>query len=250
MLATGFISVYLILQYGDLDELTFQLLEDNRYAYRELYQKEKNENEKHKGELEILRSEINTMKEKNESLAESLEKMIKEKEIVDGKLEQAMEEVSSLKKQLEEMKIAKEGELDDIRIKLYKEKNSSIAKEKEHQNLIKENEKLQSKYDAAKKHNHILLDVNSRIHSAMEELEATQEEVSQLKEYIQKTKNNFEQISLEFIQKFQLLRQKVNENIMLKIKANQDCSALMLECNELTRKLNAVLCENRCLRGN
>lgn len=203
-----------MLQYGDLDEFTVQLLEDNRYAFKELYLKEKYENEKNK-EFENLKSEINTIKGKNESLAEDLEK--------------AKEEISSLKKQLEEMK---------------------ITKEKEYQSLIKENEKLQSKYEAAKKHNHILLDENSRMHSAMQELEDTQEEVSQLKEYIQKTKINFEQVSQEFIQNFQLLKQGVEENIMLKIKANQDCSALMFECNEFTKKLNAVLCENRCLRGN
>ena len=220
-----FVGACLMPQYGDLDELTVhftQLLEDNMHAYKELYQKEKNENEENKKELENLKSENKT----------------------------TIEEASSLREKLEELKIAKEKELDDIRAKLNEEKNRSIDKEKQCQNLIKENKKLQSKYEAAKKHNHILLDKNSRIHSAMEELEDTQEKVSQLKECIQKTKINFEQISQEFVQKFQLLKQKVDENIMLKIKANQDCSVLMLECNELTRKLNAVLYENRCLRDN
>ena len=131
------------------------------------------------------------------------------------------------------MKIANEKELNDIRMKLNEEKNSLIAKKEEYQNLIKEIEILQSKYKATKKHNHILLDENSRVHSAIQELEGIQEEVSQLKEHIQKTKTCIEQILQEFIQKFQLLRQKVEEIMMLKIKATQDCSALMIECNEL-----------------
>ena len=243
-------------------------MEDNKFAYKELYQKEKNENEKHKGELEKLKSEINIEKEKNKSLAESFENLSKEKEIADDKLKQAskekeiadeklkqaskekeiadetlkqaMEEASSLRIQLEEMKVTKEKELDNIRAKLNDEKNNSIAKEKECQHLIKENEKLQSKYEATKKHNHILLDENSRVHSAMQELQDAHKKIRQLKEYIQKTK----------LQISQLLKQNTEETIMFSVKANQDCSAIMIECSELTRKLNAVLCENRYLRGN
>ena len=53
-------------------------MEDNRYAYKELYYKELNEKEKIKdeleilkAELEILKAEINTTKWKNESLPDS-----------------------------------------------------------------------------------------------------------------------------------------------------------------------------------
>ena len=212
-----FISVYLMLQYGnsDLHPVTVnvtQLLEDNVNAFKELYHKEKLENEKHKGELENLKLEINTVKEKSKSLAEGFEKLTTEKEIGDEKLKQAMQETDSLRKQLEEMKVIKEKELDEIRAKSNDEKNISIAKEKEYENLIKE---LQSKYEKTKEYNDILLRENSRMHSEKQELEDTHREGSQLKD-----------------------------------KAIQDCSTLMIENDELRKKVNVVLCENRWLRGN
>ena len=172
--------------------------------------------------------------------ANFLRKKLEETQIAN---EQVIEEASSLRNKLEEIKIANEKELNDIRAKLNEEKNR-------YQNLIKENEILQSKYEATKKHNRILLDENSRVHSAIQELEGIQEEVSQLKEHIQKTKTCFEQILQEFIQNFQLLKQKVEEIIMLKVKATQDHDAFMHLCNELTGKLNDVLCENGQLKDN
>lgn len=149
--------------------------------------------------------------------------------------------------QLEEARIAQERELNDTRAKMNKEKNTAIAKEKEY---LKEKEKLQSDLQAAKKHNHILLSENSQINSKMQKLQDTYNQVSHLKEDIHKSKIWFKQNSEEFIQKIPLLKQKVEENILLKKKANQDCSLVICECDKLARKLNATLYEIRCLKGN
>ena len=66
-----FICVYLMLQCDDLGEITVQLWEDTRHAYKELYHKEQNENKRIKEELEKLKTEISTIKRKHEPLVES-----------------------------------------------------------------------------------------------------------------------------------------------------------------------------------
>ena len=157
------------------------------------------------------------------------------------------EQNDKITKQLEEAGIVQEKELSNMKTKMDKEKSAAIAKEREYQNLLKEKEKF---LEAAKKHNHALLSENSRIHSAMQELQDAYNQISQLKEDIQKLTYCVKQISQEIIQKFPLLKLKVEENIILKNKADHDCSSVMCECGELTRKVNALLHENRCLSGN
>ena len=187
-----------------------------------------------------IQDENKALKAKQDKMTVEMSNLAKENLVL-------VEKNDKITKQLEEAGIVQEKELRNIKTELDKEKSAAIAKEREYQNLLKEKEKF---LEAAKKHNHVLLSENSRIHSAMQELQDAYNQVSQLKEDIPKITLCFKQISQEIIQKFPLLKLKVEENIMLKNKADHDCSSVLCECGELTRKLNALLYKNRCLSGN
>ena len=218
-----------------LQKMVSHLLKVNDYAYKELHQKEQKEKATIKAELNSLKAEMNMEREEKKILVEGLEKSIKEKESADAKLKQVTEEA----KQLKEAKIAMEKELEDTNTKLIEYKTAVIAKENENQNQIKGNEKLHSDLQSTKKHNHALLTENSRIHSAMQDLQNTYEEVSK-SELKCCFKQNPQEFIQEIIQKFQLLNQEVEEKETIKNKAIQDCIAIMDENDELARQLNYI----------
>ena len=187
-----------------------------------------------------IQDENKALKAKQDKITVEMSNLAKENQTL-------VEQNDKITKQLEEAGIVQEKELSNMKTKMDKEKSAAIAKEREYQNLLKEKEKF---LEAAKKHNHVLLSENTRIHSAMQELQDAYNQITQLKEDIQKLTYCVKQISQEIIQKFPLLKLKVEENIILKNKADHDCSSVMCECGELTRKVNALLHENRCLSGN
>ena len=179
-------------------------------------------------------------------------KIAQEKELSDIRTQMEEEKSTAIKKvciletQLKETKMVQEKELSDIKAKMEKEKCTFNSNKIELQKLLEERElNLQT----AKKHNQILLAENSRIHSAMEELPDRREEVGKLRKDIQKLKCWVKQNSQEFtcIKEF---TDMVKETILIKNKACIDCSSVMYECDELSKKVNALLLENRHLKSN
>ena len=211
-------------------------------------------------QVEKLKEEVQKAQEKQTNdIRTALDKEIQdekakqEKEIEKLKKENIVlvEKVEKLTTQLEETRIALEKDLDDLKAEADKEKSATITKAIEFQNLIKENEKLLLNLQATKKHNHILLGENSRMHS---ELPDMYEKVTQLKEDIQKLQKNFCQHSQEFIhefiQKVTPLKQSIEENVVLKNKACQDCSSVVCANADIARKVNTLSLENECLKRN
>ena len=174
-------------------------------------------------------------------------KRAQEKELCDIKTKMEEEKstaIKKLEKQLKETKIAQEKELSDIKTKMEKEKCTSNSNKIELQKIMKERE---SNLQTAKKHNQILLAENSRIHSAMEELPDRCDEIGQLRKDIQKLKNWVKQSLQEFIEEFTHM---VNDTVLIKNKAYEDCSSVMCECDKLSKKVNALLLENRHQKSN
>lgn len=194
-------------------------------------------------ELERSKAEVDKLTKEKMALTKQIEK---EKEICDLKSKE-------IQKNLEEVRVIQE-KINDMRSTLDKEKNAVISKETEFQHLIKENEKLQSNFQASQKYNCILLSRNSSMHSAMQELQIVYNKANQLKEEVQRLKIGLRQNLEEFIQTFAMIQQKVEEEsrqiMELRNKVNQDCSSVMCECAEITKKLNATLHRNRCLMAN
>ena len=198
--------------------------------------------------LEKLNKKI---EEENTTLKADKEKLTAEVDKISEDKLALLKQVEKLTTQLEETRIAQEKDLDDLKAEADKEKNATITKAIEFQNLIKENEKLLLNLQATKKHNHILLGENSRMHS---ELPDMYEKVTQLKEDIQKLRKNCCQHSQEsiheFIQKVTPLKQSIEENVVLKNKAYQDCSSVVCANADITRKVNTLSLENERLKRN
>ena len=217
--------------------------------------KTQDEKVKQENQIKNLRKENTVLVEQVEKLTMQLGETKKtlEKEISDLKAGVEKEKNAAINKatEFEETKKTLEKEISDLKAEVEKGENAAISKATEFQNLIKENERLQLNLQATKKHNHIVLSENSRLQS---DLPNTYDKVTQLKEDIQKLKEVCFQISQEiiheFIQKVTPLKQMVEENVFLKIKAYQDCGSVVCANADIAKKVNALSLENNRLKCN
>lgn len=210
-----------------------------------------------KAEIQQLRSESITADKSSFSdvnCKATLDKKIEiESSAISSEQETLKAEISNLKlaaveqenkiMQLEKTNITQEKELTNIKAIMDEQKSIAIAKEREYENQMK---KLQSNLQAVKNENQILLQRNSRLQSTMQKLQDAHNEVRQLKEDIQKLKIYYEQSAQKFMQKFLSSKQEVEKIVR---KTYQDCSSIMCDHAEISRKNNTLLYENRCLKG-